>query len=163
MPAANPLRHTITILITLASLTQSAAAWDYIVSGSGRYTGHSTGVLDAAGTSSLVFMCSMSARGAINVEIAITKPASPSGKDVTVVVEVGSDRFEIEAVSAGEGNTEVAMTWGGGQPAVNAAARRVYGSDSPVFVTLGSERYEFAGAAMAENFATMLDACGGGR
>jgi len=163
MPAANPLQRVMTMVMALALLTQSAVAWDYIVSGSGRYTGHSTGVLDAAGTSSLVFMCSMSARGAINVEVGITKPASPSGKDVTLFVEVGSDRFEIEAVSAGEGNTEVAMTWGGGQTAVSAAARRVYGSDSPVFVTLGADRYEFAGAAMAENFARMLDACGGGR
>jgi hypothetical protein len=140
----------------------TATEWDYIASGSGRYAGHSTGVLDANGTAVLVFMCSMSAPGAINFEIAVPRPAKAIAQPVTVLVEVGDDRFEIDAARGGEGNVDLAATWGR-HSAVIAAARRVFGSTEIIHATLDGDRYEFEGPGESANFAAMLEACGGGR
>lgn len=162
MPAARTLRPLVFTLAALAATSHaSAAEWDYIVSGSGHYRGHSTGVLNANGTSALVFLCSMSAPGAINFELAVPKPAATTAQPVTVLVEVADDRFEIEAARAGEGEVEVAMTWGR-HSAVIAAARRIYGSTEPIRATLDGNQYEFSGPGNSANFAAMLDACGGG-
>lgn len=162
MPAARG-RMLPVVFAALAGVSGAVAAeWDYIASGSGRYAGRSTGVLDAEGTSALVFMCNMSAPGAINIELAVPGPATAIAQPLPVTIEVGEDRYEIDAISAGEGDVEVAMTWGR-HAAVMAAARRVYETTETVRAVMGDAQYAFSGAGGSQNFAQMLEACGGGR
>lgn len=160
MRAGEPMRLIATTLVLAFSWMPEAMAWDHLVGGSGLYTGHSTGQLNAEGTAALTFACSLSARGAIMFDVSMKRQEVVKYRNVTIPLTADGKSFAIEAVMT-EGGEDIqsVITWGS-QAAVTDAAMAVFESDGIVEVRLGEDVLEFAGAHGSENFEKMLKACG---
>ncbi|UJW86089.1 hypothetical protein [Devosia sp. SL43] len=117
-------------------------------------------MLDDTGTAVIVFNCNLANRGSITFEIATGTLAFADQVNAEVPVDVDDTRYEIVAMMLDSDGKQMAMTWGS-QSAVNDAANAIFESAGPVTVALGEHVYNFVGADRSENFARMLDTCGG--
>lgn len=91
-----------------------------------------------------------------------TRPTRADGDEIVIPITVDGEAFSIGATMVDAGGVQMAMTFGA-QPEVSRLARSIQHSAGQVPMIFGPDRLEFAGNGGGEDFAKMLDACGGGR
>jgi hypothetical protein len=150
------------VLASALAIAQPTLAWDYFVKGTGIYAGHQTGQANAAGDAAIGFAYAKSAPGRIMFEVYINRPTRADGEEIVIPVTVDGEEFSVGATMVDAGGMQMALTFST-RPEVSRLARRIQHSAGQVLVTFGPDILEFAGNDGGEDFAKMLDACGGGR